>query len=42
VFNICFVMSDVIGHVIERDNIRETDKNGRKSKVIDLTYEDLE
>jgi hypothetical protein len=38
VFNICFVMSDVI----ERDNIRETDKNGRKSRVIDLTYEDLE
>lgn len=33
---------DVIGHVIERDNIRETDKNGRKSRVIDLTLEDLE
>ncbi|KEH34746.1 hypothetical protein MTR_3g068135 [Medicago truncatula] len=33
---------DVIGHVIERDNIRETDKNGQKSRVIDLTLEDLE
>jgi len=33
---------DIIGHVIEKDAIRENDKNGRKSKVMDLTLEDLE
>lgn len=33
---------DVIGHVVEKDALRETEKNGRKSRVIDLTLEDLE
>jgi len=33
---------DVIGHVVERDVVRETEKNGRRSKVIDLALEDLE
>ncbi|RHN77818.1 putative nucleic acid-binding protein [Medicago truncatula] len=32
----------VIGHVIERGDIRETEKDRRKSRVIDLTLEDLE
>ncbi|KEH37204.1 hypothetical protein MTR_2g435900 [Medicago truncatula] len=36
------VSTDVIGHVIERGDIRETEKDGRKSRVIDLTLEDLE
>jgi len=33
---------DVIGHVAEKDVIKETDKNGKKSKVMDITLEDLE
>lgn len=33
---------DVIDHVVERDAVRETEKNGRRSKVEDLTLEDLE
>jgi len=36
-----FVLTDIIGHVIEKDAMRENEKNGRKSKVIDLTVEDL-
>ncbi|KEH25468.1 PIF1-like helicase [Medicago truncatula] len=32
----------VLGHVVETDSVRETEKNGRKSKVIDLTLENLE
>ncbi|AES63146.1 DUF223 domain protein [Medicago truncatula] len=36
------VSTDVIGHVIERGDIRETEKDRRKSRVIDLTLEDLE
>jgi hypothetical protein len=32
----------VIGHVVERASLRETEKNGRKRRVIDLTLEDLE
>ncbi|AET01168.2 DUF223 domain protein [Medicago truncatula] len=36
------VSTDVIGHVIERGDIRETEKDGRKSRVIDITLEDLE
>jgi len=39
---LCFEFLDVIEHVVERDSLRETEKNGRKSKVIDLTLEDLE
>jgi hypothetical protein len=42
VFAFVYVISDVIGHVIERGDIRETEKDGRKSRVIDLTLEDLE
>jgi len=38
---ICFGV-DVIGHIVEKDALRETEKNGRKSRVIDLTLEDLE
>lgn len=33
---------DVIGHVAERDVVKETEKNGKKNKVLDLTLEDLE
>jgi hypothetical protein len=33
---------DVIGHVVEKDVIKETEKNGKKSKVMDITLEDLE
>jgi len=40
--NANFLFVDVIGHVVEKDSVRETEKNGRKSKVIDLTLEDLE
>ncbi|AES98643.2 hypothetical protein MTR_5g071020 [Medicago truncatula] len=36
------VSTDVIGHVIERGDVRETEKDGRKSRVTDLTLEDLE
>jgi hypothetical protein len=32
--------SDVIGHVTAKDTLKETETNGRKSKVIDLTLED--
>lgn len=32
---------DVIGHIVEKDTLRETEKNGKKSRVIDLTPEDL-
>ncbi|AES76214.2 DUF223 domain protein [Medicago truncatula] len=35
-------VADVIGHVVERDSLRETEKNERKSLVIDLMLEDLE
>ncbi|XP_039685634.1 replication protein A 70 kDa DNA-binding subunit-like isoform X2 [Medicago truncatula] len=34
--------ADVIGHVIERGDVKETENEGRKSKVIDLTLQDLE
>jgi len=33
---------DVIGHVAEKDVLKETEKNGKKSKVLDITLEDLE
>lgn len=33
---------DVIGHVVEKDVLKETEKNGKRSKVMDLTLEDLE
>lgn len=32
----------MIGHIVEKDALRETEKNGRKSRVIDLTLKDLE
>ncbi|WJX67319.1 DNA helicase [Trifolium repens] len=35
-------MLDVIGHVVEKNAVRETEKNGKKSKVMDITLEDLE
>ncbi|TKY63442.1 3-hydroxy-3-methylglutaryl-coenzyme A reductase 2 [Spatholobus suberectus] len=34
-------ISDVIGHV-KKDDIKETDKNGKKSILIDVVVEDLE
>jgi hypothetical protein len=34
--------TDVIGHVAEKDVLKETEKNGKKSKVLDLTLEDME
>jgi hypothetical protein len=33
---------DVIGHVVEKDDIKEKDVNGRKSKLIDITLQDSE
>jgi ATP-dependent exoDNAse (exonuclease V) alpha subunit len=31
-----FFAVDALGHVVEKDSVRETEKNGRKSKVIDV------
>ena len=31
-----------IGHVVEKNAVRETEKNGKRSKVMDVTLEDLE
>ncbi|KAK2410174.1 replication protein A 70 kDa DNA-binding subunit [Trifolium repens] len=33
---------DVIGHVVEKNDMKETEKNGKISKIIDATLEDLE
>lgn len=33
---------DVIGQVVERDELKEKDVNGRRSKLIDLTLQDSE
>ncbi|KAK2408870.1 hypothetical protein QL285_044347 [Trifolium repens] len=33
---------DAIGHVVEKNAVRETEKNGKRSKVMDVTLEDLE
>ncbi|XP_045821940.1 uncharacterized protein LOC123914810 [Trifolium pratense] len=33
---------DVIGHVVEKNAMKETEKNGKTSKVMDATLEDLE
>lgn len=38
--DICF--PDVIGHVVEKEDIREKEVNGKKSKLIDITLEDSE
>ncbi len=35
-------LKDVIGHVVERDVLKEKDVNGKKSKLIDITLEDNE
>ena len=35
-------MTDVIGHVVEKDVIKEKDVNGRRSKLIDITLQDSE
>jgi len=37
-----FIVAYVIVHVVEKDNIQENDKNGRKTKVIDAKLEDIE
>lgn len=36
------IFADVIGHVVEKDEIKETDANGKKAKLIDISLEDLE
>jgi hypothetical protein len=33
---------DVIGHVVEKNAMKETEKNGKTNKVMDATIEDLE
>ncbi|GAU39681.1 hypothetical protein TSUD_320930 [Trifolium subterraneum] len=33
---------DVIGHVVEKNSLKETEKNGNIHKVMDVTLEDLE
>jgi hypothetical protein len=33
---------DVIGHVVEKDAMKETEKNGKLSKIMDVTLGDLE
>lgn len=35
-------MADVIGHVVAKNEIKETSKNGKKSKLIDIVLEDIE
>jgi hypothetical protein len=37
----CF-LTDAIGHVVERDVLKEKVVDGKKSKVIDITLEDNE
>ncbi|KHN45069.1 hypothetical protein glysoja_044443 [Glycine soja] len=32
----------VIGHVVEKDDVKEIDKNGSKHKLIDIVSQDLE
>jgi hypothetical protein len=34
--------SDVIGHVVEMDEIKDKEINGPKSKLLDITLEDSE
>jgi hypothetical protein len=34
--------ADVIGQVVERDELKEKDVNGRRSKLMDLTLQDSE
>jgi len=34
--------SDVIGHVVERDEIKDKEINGPKSRLLDITLEDSE
>lgn len=36
------IFVDVIGHVAEKDEIKETNTNGKKAKLIDISLEDLE
>jgi hypothetical protein len=33
---------DVIGHVVEKNDMKETEKNAKISQIIDATLEDLE
>jgi hypothetical protein len=32
----------LFSHVVEKNAVRETEKNGKKIKVLDITLEDLE
>ncbi|KAL5127709.1 hypothetical protein HKD37_14G040082 [Glycine soja] len=36
------LLLDVIGHVVEKDDVKEIDKNGNKHKFIDIVFQDLE
>jgi hypothetical protein len=40
--NLTLCVIDVIGHVEEKDVVKETEKNGKRSKVMDNVLEDLE
>lgn len=42
VFYIIMFETDVIGHVVEKDDVKEIDKNGSKHKLIDIVFQDLE
>jgi hypothetical protein len=33
---------DIIGHVVEKNDMKETEKNGKISKLMDAALEDLE
>jgi len=37
-----YINTDVIGHVLEEDNLMELDKNGNKNKMIDIVVQDLQ
>ncbi|MCH91160.1 replication protein A 70 kDa dna-binding subunit, partial [Trifolium medium] len=33
---------DIIGHIVEKDQLKETEKNSKRNKLIDITLEDPE
>jgi hypothetical protein len=41
-FDFCSFIIDVIGHVVEKNDMKETEKNGKISKLMDAVLEDLE
>jgi hypothetical protein len=40
--NIFSLLLDIIGHIVEKDPVKETEKNGKKMRLIDTTLEDAE